>query len=160
VKLSIMQGPLAGEAIAAVESTGACPGYSPAIPPSHGGSQVFIYHQKVRPRWWRGGDEEPADARTGQPQGPQWPLCTRPTPAALPVSNPCAPPQAVEDFRRDVIAPFFVRYAKKQGKALDAGAFNAKLKSLQATQLAATLKYLEPANALPIWPVTIETTDN
>jgi len=48
VAFSIMQGPLNGHAVAVVESKGACQGYSPAMPPSHGGSQAFIFHAKVR----------------------------------------------------------------------------------------------------------------
>ena len=76
---------------------------------------------------------------------------------------------AVEEFRAKVLAPFFVSYAdnegkilrvrmiQKEGKKLDKEKFLQKLNDLQAQQLAATLKLLSPANALPIWSVTIET---
>ncbi|GBF90270.1 hypothetical protein Rsub_02376 [Raphidocelis subcapitata] len=110
INYSVMQGALAGEAIAVVESKGECAGWSPAMPPSHGGSQAFVFHQK-----------------------------------------------AAEDFRNQVVAPFFVNYAKSKGQNIDLATFQKNLQSLQAQHLAATLKYLEPANALPIWPVTINT---
>jgi hypothetical protein len=45
--LNVLQGPLDGHAVAIVESKGACAGWSPAMPPSHGGSQAFIFHAKV-----------------------------------------------------------------------------------------------------------------
>lgn len=72
VNLSIMQGPLAGQAIAVIDSKGACQGKSPAMPPSHGGSQAFIFHAA-----------------------------------------------AADEFRRDVVTPFFVEYGKSKGKTLD-----------------------------------------
>ncbi|GBF88187.1 hypothetical protein Rsub_00899 [Raphidocelis subcapitata] len=107
MKMTVVQGPLDGHAVAIVDSTG-CPGMSPALPPSHGGSQLFIYHA-----------------------------------------------QAVDDFRKSVLTPFFVEYAGLLKKQLDQTKFYNELKSLQAQQLAAVLKYLAPANALPIWSVTI-----
>lgn len=39
-------------------------------------------------------------------------------------------------------------------------AYLRKLRAIAAQQLASTLKYLEPANALPLWSVTIETKAN
>lgn len=108
VQFKVLQGPLDGKAVAIVDATGACPGKSPAAVPSHGGSQVFVYHAK-----------------------------------------------AVEDFRREVLTPFFVKYGKKHGHAIDATAFNNALKTLQAKQLRSTLTYLTPANALPLWSVTV-----
>ena len=41
VKFSVVQGPLDGHAVAIVNSNG-CPGRSPALPPSHDGSQLFM----------------------------------------------------------------------------------------------------------------------
>lgn len=41
MKLVVVQGPLTGSAVAIVTSDG-CPGRSPAVPPSHDGSQLFV----------------------------------------------------------------------------------------------------------------------
>ena len=46
VKMTIVQGPLDGKAIAIVDGQG-CPGRSPAVAPSHGGSQIFLLHAKA-----------------------------------------------------------------------------------------------------------------
>ncbi|KIY94447.1 hypothetical protein MNEG_13516 [Monoraphidium neglectum] len=108
--MTIVQGPLSGEAVAIIDTDGACPGKTAAVPPSHGGSQLFIYH-----------------------------------------------PKAVDDFRLKVLTPFFVSQATKQGKTIEGPAFYNALKSLQAKQLAAVLELLPPANALPVWAVTIKT---
>lgn len=108
IHLAFKQGVLGGNAIAVIHSTGSCPGYSPALPPSHCGSQTFIYHA-----------------------------------------------QAVEDFRANVLVPFFINYASKHGHILTQKEFAAKLQNIQAMHLASTLKYLAPANSLPLWTVTI-----
>jgi hypothetical protein len=63
---------------------------------------------------------------------------------------------AVDDFRKSVLTPFFVNYAKAQKKTLDATKFYNALKSLQAKQLTAVLTYLAPANELPIWAVNVK----
>ncbi|KAI8462547.1 MAG: hypothetical protein J3K34DRAFT_462867 [Monoraphidium minutum] len=60
---------------------------------------------------------------------------------------------AVEAFRERVLAPWFVAFAAARGITLDQAAFYNALKSLQAKDLAATLIYLDPANALPLWAV-------
>jgi hypothetical protein len=61
----------------------------------------------------------------------------------------------VDDFRKSVLVPFFVRFAKTEGKALDPARFANTLKSVQGQHLASTLKLLDPANAVPLWPVSI-----
>jgi len=66
----------------------------------------------------------------------------------------------VAEFRSQVLAPFFANYAKQHGKYLDQTTFYNKLQSLQAMQQASYLKGLEPANALPIWSVTVNTEDS
>jgi hypothetical protein len=65
---------------------------------------------------------------------------------------------AAKDFREKVLAPFFVGFAARRGHSLDQASFTAALNDLHARQLAATLKYLEPANALPLWSVTVKAT--
>jgi len=110
VRYVVVQGPSDGHAVAIIDGEG-CPGKSPALPPSHGGSQLFLYHAG-----------------------------------------------AVDDFRKTVLTRFFVDYAKKQGKTLDATKFYNDLKSLQSKQLAAVLTLLAPANAVPIWSVKIRAT--
>ncbi|KAI8469909.1 MAG: hypothetical protein J3K34DRAFT_422397 [Monoraphidium minutum] len=112
VMFKILQGPLTGKAVAIVDSVGACPGMAPITLPSHGGSQVFVYHGK-----------------------------------------------AVDDFRTGVLGPFFVNYAKKQGKTLDQAKFLTELKSLQGKHLGATLTNLAPANSLELFTVSITTQD-
>lgn len=107
VKMTIVQGPLDGHAIAIVDSAG-CPGKSPAVSPAHGGSQIFLLHAK-----------------------------------------------AVDDFRKKVLTPFFADYAKASGKSFDADKYYNNLKSLQTKQLGATLTYLSPANALPVYGVNV-----
>lgn len=109
-RMTIVQGPLSGDAVAIIDTDGGCPGKTPAVPPSHGGSQLFVYHAK-----------------------------------------------AVDDFRKKVLSPFFVDYARGDKKTLDETAFYNALKSLQAKQLSAVLTYLAPANALPLWAVTVQT---
>jgi hypothetical protein len=56
-----------------------------------------------------------------------------------------------------VIAPFFVRYAKKKGKTLELKKLQDELNSLHNTQLGATLANLSPVNTLRVWtvPVTV-----
>lgn len=93
---------------------------------------------------------------------------------------------AVKDFRSEVLAPWFVRYASTKGHALDEVSrevhlgpsgrfwsgwskhnltrhlpspqdrFVMDLKSLQAKHLAATLTHLAPANALPMWAAKVQ----
>lgn len=67
-------------------------------------------------------------------------------------------PQAAQDWRDGVLAPFFERHAAARGARLDGARFRAELKSLQAKQLAATLTHLAPANALPQWVVKVRAT--
>jgi len=83
------------------------------------------------------------------------PASSNPLPS--PPNKQTAQSQAADDFRSQVLTPFFVNYAKKQGKTITADEFLKKLRSIQAQHLATTLKYLEPANALPVWSVTVTT---
>lgn len=64
-------------------------------------------------------------------------------------------PAAVKDFRSKVLAPWFAKYAKSQGKPLDEAAFLKALEATQGKQLGATLKLLDPANSLPLWTVRL-----
>lgn len=68
--------------------------------------------------------------------------------------------KAVDEFRQQTLTPFFVKYAKKHGKTLDADKYYNELKSLQGKQLGATLTYLAPANTLPLWAVTVTLSDS
>lgn len=69
-------------------------------------------------------------------------------------------PEAVKDFRKDVVTPFFVKYARAHGKTLDAAKFYSDLEALHAKHLGATLRLLSPANALPLWSVEVKTTED
>jgi hypothetical protein len=64
--------------------------------------------------------------------------------------------KAIEAWRTQALAPWFVEYARQQGKSLDQAAFLAALTSMQAKDLAATLTNLAPANALPLWAVKVQ----
>ncbi|GBF99831.1 hypothetical protein Rsub_12946 [Raphidocelis subcapitata] len=69
-------------------------------------------------------------------------------------------PDAVGDFRKEVLAPWFVRYAEWRGKKIDQGKYLKALNDLQTKQLGATLKFLSPANSLPIYTVEVTTKDD
>lgn len=106
-RFSVKAGPLVGKAIAIVSNAGSkCPGSSPKVTPSQGGSTLFVYHA-----------------------------------------------EAVADFRKKVLTPFFQKLAP--GKTLVAESFVTSLTDLNTKQLTATLTNLSPANAVDLFSLPI-----
>ncbi|GBF88188.1 hypothetical protein Rsub_00900 [Raphidocelis subcapitata] len=64
--------------------------------------------------------------------------------------------KAVQEFRDQVLVPWFVSYGASRGKTIDQARFSDALKSLQSQHLGATLKLLDPVNRLPLWAVTVK----
>ncbi|GBF95124.1 hypothetical protein Rsub_07708 [Raphidocelis subcapitata] len=62
---------------------------------------------------------------------------------------------AVGLLRKDVLAPYFVKFAEKKGKTLDEAAFLADLQALQGAQLTATLQNLSPVKNLKLFSVPL-----
>ena len=59
---------------------------------------------------------------------------------------------AVAEFRRDVVAPFF---AKLSGGKVSAAEFGAALSALKAKQLAASLRFIRSAAAVDVFGVSV-----
>lgn len=63
----------------------------------------------------------------------------------------------VEKFRKDVLTPFFARYARRELNArLDEKAFLDALNALQVTQLTSTLTLLSPPNQIRTYSVGVQ----
>ena len=86
------------------------------------------------------------------------PNCLGETPAFIPHHAASTQfvyaPQAVSDFRRLVLAPFFMAY----DKSVNGPALYETISKMQDIQLGATLRLLYPVNTLPLNQVDITTT--
>ncbi|KAI8463411.1 MAG: hypothetical protein J3K34DRAFT_462441 [Monoraphidium minutum] len=112
ITMPVLQGPLTGHAVNIIDSAGACPGMSPPIIPSKGGSQIFVYHAK-----------------------------------------------AVDDFRKDILAPLLSAYAATQGKTVTGPKFYEEIIQIQNKMLGAVLALLDPANKVGIFTTTVTVSD-
>jgi hypothetical protein len=63
--------------------------------------------------------------------------------------------QAVVDARNNMLSPWFVKYAKSQGKTIDLETFKTALNAILDVQLGATLAAVSPLNSVRVWTVPL-----
>ena len=178
----MLQGKLLGKAVAVVDLKGDnnCAGgaQAPAFATSYQGSQLFVYHDVsagggggvLAVSWhaWLAEGRGLAHPKRTSPRHTHAPSPSRayppppPPPPHIKTTNAERRPKQtgqsiVKNFRKNVITPFFVRYARTQGKTLRADVFGDALDELLTKQLGATLTKLEPPKNLKIFtvPVTV-----